>query len=142
MRTREVTCAESGPSARLSTVKTVSCRQPLRKLSLAAFCAICGVVSVVAADNGFPTYGGWGLDTAGIDRSTKPSDDFYQYGGDEWLARAKIPADTPVVSLWRELIARTETRLHNLMETSARTAAHQPKDLNGKLGAFYRPFMD
>ncbi len=124
-------------------MKTVFWRKLLRKLSLVAVCASCGVVSLVLADDsGSPTYGRWGLDTAGIDRSTKPGDDFYQYAGGAWLAYASIPADKPEASLWRELIARTEMRLHDLLETSARTAAHRPQDLNGKIGAFYRSFMD
>jgi putative endopeptidase len=123
--------------------KTVPWRKLLRKLLFVAVCASCVVVSVgLADDSGSPTYGRWGLDTAGIDRSTKPGDDFYQYAGGEWLAHASIPADMPEVSLWRELIARTELRLRDLLETSARTAAHRPQDLNGKMGAFYRSFMD
>jgi len=142
VRTREFSYAESSSSARPTTVKTVSWRKLLRKLFFVAVCANCVVSVVPADDSGSPTYGRRGLDTAGIDRSTKPGDDFYQYAGGAWLAHASIPADKPEVSLWRELIARTEMRLHDLLETSARTAAHRPQDLNGKIGAFYRSFMD
>jgi putative endopeptidase len=37
---------------------------------------------------------------------------------------------------------RTEARLHAMMETGAKTVAHQPNDLEGKAAAFYKAFMD
>ena len=37
---------------------------------------------------------------------------------------------------------RTEARLHEMMEASAAKVAHAPSDLEGKVGAFYKAFMD
>ena len=37
---------------------------------------------------------------------------------------------------------RTEARLHEMMEASAAKVGHQPSDLEGKVGAFYKAFMD
>ena len=34
-----------------------------------------------------------GLDTAGMDRSVKPGDDFFEYANGTWLKRTEIPAD-------------------------------------------------
>ncbi|HWA30905.1 MAG TPA: M13 family metallopeptidase [Rhizomicrobium sp.] len=96
--------------------------------------------TVLAADK--PVYGAWGLDTAGMDKSVKPGDDFFQFANGTWLATHKIPADKPAVSLRLEMSDRTEARLHDMMEAAAATAPHQPSDLEGKMGAFYKAFMD
>ena len=37
---------------------------------------------------------------------------------------------------------RTEARLHAMMEAAAAKVGHQPNDLEGKVGAFYKAFMD
>ena len=36
----------------------------------------------------------------------------------------------------------TEARLHEMMEAAAAHASHRPADLEGKVGAFYKAFMD
>jgi predicted metalloendopeptidase len=37
---------------------------------------------------------------------------------------------------------RTEAQLSNILEEAAQHAGHEPKDLEGKVGAFYHAFMD
>ena len=37
---------------------------------------------------------------------------------------------------------RTEARLRALLETAAQNSGHNPSDITGKLGAFYKAFMD
>jgi putative endopeptidase len=101
-------------------------------------------VTVSAADtasSGKPQYGAWGFDAAGEDKSTKPGDDFFRYANGHWLDTHQIPADKPAVSLRLEMTDRTEARLHDMMEQAAK-ASHQPGDLEAKVGAFYKAFMD
>jgi putative endopeptidase len=94
------------------------------------------------SDPGHPMYGAWGYDTAGADRSTRPGDDFFRYANGSWLDRISIPADKPSYSLRWVMSDTTEARLHYLMESAAARGGHAPADIEGKVGAFYRAFMD
>jgi putative endopeptidase len=94
----------------------------------------------MAADN--PLYGAFGLDTAGFDKTTAPGDNFFRYANGTWLDHHAIPADKSAVSLRLEMTDRTEARLHEMMEAAAAKVGHQPSDLEGKVGAFYKAFMD
>ncbi len=95
-----------------------------------------------AGEQAKPLYGAWGYDSAGMDAKTKPGDDFFRYANGTWLDHAQIPADKPAVSFRLQMTDRTEAHLHDMMEASAKTVAHQPADLSGKVGAFYKAFMD
>ncbi|HUO94297.1 MAG TPA: M13 family metallopeptidase [Rhizomicrobium sp.] len=97
-------------------------------------------VAAFAADK--PLYGTFGLDVAGFDKSVAPGDDFFRYANGTWLDHHAIPADKPGVSLRLEMTDRTEARLHAMMEAAAAKASHKPNDLEGKVGAFYKSFMD
>ena len=89
-----------------------------------------------------PQYGNWGFDTAGADLKTKPGDDFFRYANGAWLDRVKIPADKPAYSLRLAMSDTVEQRLHDLMEAAAKTADHKPETTEGKVGAFYKSFMN
>lgn len=89
-----------------------------------------------------PQYGTWGFDLAGADKATRPGDDFFRYANGTWLDKTEIPADKPAYSLRLAMTDLTEQRLRELMETAAATAGHEPKSLDGKVGAFYKSFMD
>lgn len=109
-----------------------------------AYRAICAATFAIAcfaasADAPKPQYGSWGFDATGMDRSVKPGDDFFRYVNGAWLARTQIPADKPGVSLRLEMTDRTLERLRGLME-GAQSAP--PSSLAGKVGAFYKAFMD
>jgi putative endopeptidase len=87
-------------------------------------------------------YGAWGFDLAGRDLATKPGDDFFRYANGAWLDRTAIPGDKPGVSLRLLMSDLAEARLHALVEDAAKTSGHEPKTLEGKVGAFYASFMD
>jgi putative endopeptidase len=108
--------------------------------ALAALLLLSAGAPGLAADK--PLYGAWGYDIAGMDKSTVPGNDFFRYANGTWLDSHAIPADKPAVTLRLEMTDRTEGRLHDIMEAAAADAPHQPADLEGKVGAFYRAFMD
>jgi putative endopeptidase len=108
--------------------------------ALAAALLSCAATTALAADK--PIYGAWGLNTAGMDKSATPGDDFFRYANGTWLDSHAIPADKPAVSLRLEMTDRTEARLHDMLEAAAAKTPHQPTDLEGKAGAFYKAFMD
>jgi putative endopeptidase len=91
-------------------------------------------------------YGAWGFDLTGSDARTKPGDDFFRYANGAWLDRTAIPGDKPGISLRIYESDLAEARLHAIMEDSAAQipsgASHAPTTLEGKVGAFYKAFMD
>src|ERR1035437_5810129 len=89
-----------------------------------------------------PQSGRWGFDAAGADPATKPGDNFFRYANGKWVDQTKIPADKPSYSLRIAMSDLTERRLHDLMEQAATTAGHEPATTAGKVGAFYKSFMD
>ncbi|HEY2140381.1 MAG TPA: M13 family metallopeptidase N-terminal domain-containing protein, partial [Chthoniobacterales bacterium] len=95
-----------------------------------------------AGTEGKPQYGTWGFDTAGADLKAKPGDDFFRYANGAWLDRVQIPADKPAYSLRLAMSDLTEQRLHDLMEETAKKTDPNPASIEGKVGAFYKSYMD
>ena len=89
-----------------------------------------------------PLLGDAGLDTAAQDPAIRPGDDFYRYVNGAWLERASIPADKFAYTRRLQMTDRVEARLHDIMESSAARVPHEPHDLEGKVGAFYKAFMN
>jgi putative endopeptidase len=87
-------------------------------------------------------FGTWGFDISGENAAIKPGDDFFEFANGDWLAGTRIPADKTGISIDVLINNRTEAQLRNIMEEAAQHAGHEPKDLKGKVGAFYRAFMD
>jgi putative endopeptidase len=108
------------------------------------FCAaaVLALVAATALAADKPQFGTWGFDTAGADFHTRPGDDFFRYANGTWLDRTQIPGDKPGISLRILMTDTVEARMHDLMEKAATVPAHAPSDLQGKVGAFYRAFMD
>ncbi|MEO8742249.1 MAG: M13 family metallopeptidase N-terminal domain-containing protein, partial [Lysobacteraceae bacterium] len=112
---------------------------------LAAACAavcIAGTAHAINTANTKPLYGNWGFDLANMDKSIKPGDDFFRYANGAWIDKTEIPADKSAVSLRLAMSDMTEQRLHGMMEDAAAHATHEPTTLDGKVGAFYKSFMD
>jgi len=100
-------------------------------------------VVALAADAGAkPQYGDWGFDLPGADLKTKPGDDFFRYANGTWIDRVEIPADKPAYSLRYAMSDQTEQRLRDLLEQAAASCGHEPVTTGGKVGAFYKSFMD
>jgi putative endopeptidase len=115
------------------------------RLMLGALAILLTPMAAPAADTASsnkPLYGTWGFDTAGENTATKPGDDFFRFANGAWLDKTQIPPDKPGISLRLLMTDRTEARLHDMMEQAAAKAGHQPSDLEGKMGAFYKAFMD
>jgi putative endopeptidase len=107
---------------------------------LAAAIAASLTTLALAADK--PQFGTWGFDTAGANFRLNPGDDFFRYANGTWLDKTQIPSDKPGISLRILMTDTVETRIHDLMEKAAAGAGHEPSDLTGKVGAFYKAFMD
>ena len=100
------------------------------------------MTAALAATNGTPLFGKWGFDTAGGEPTTKPGDNFFRYVNGHWLDTTEIPADRSSYSLRYTMTERTEQRLHDMMDRASAHAGHTPATTEGKVGAFYKSFMD
>jgi putative endopeptidase len=108
-------------------------------LALGAALALGGLA---VAQDAKPQYGDYGFDQAGQDLATKPGDDFFRFANGAWLDKAVIADDKPSITLRLLAANRTEEQIHALVEDAAAHAGHQPTTVEGKVGAFYRAFMD
>src|ERR1700687_3350695 len=115
-------------------------------LSAIALVILGGLLQLTSAQAEEPLqsvrYGTWGFDISGENAAIKPGDDFFELANGGWLARTHIPADKTSMSVDVLINDLTEAQLHKVMEEAAQHADREPKDLEGKVGAFYRAFMD
>jgi putative endopeptidase len=82
-----------------------------------------------------PQYGSFGFDTAGMDRSVAPGDDFYGFANGEWARATPIPADKSNYGLFGVLDDLSRERTRAILE--------QEKDNGGsKIGMAYATFLD
>jgi putative endopeptidase len=92
------------------------------------------------APTGKPELGSFGLDTAGMDRSTMPGDNFFDYANGQWAQRTEIPADRSSYNSFAVLNDKAMTRTRAIIEESA---ANKKADGEArKIGDFYNAFMD
>ena len=82
-----------------------------------------------------------GLDTAGMDRSVRPGDDFYLYANGNWMRQTVIPADRSAYGGFNIAVERAEARLTTIVQDAAAAHAKAGTEL-GKIGDFYRSFLD
>jgi putative endopeptidase len=107
-------------------------------LALGAILA-CGAAR---AEGPAPLYPPFGVDLSARDLAVRPGDSFFGYANGAWIARTEIPADKPFMTTGQVLRDRAEAQLRTLIETAAARAGHEPTTLEGKVGAYYRAFLD
>jgi len=108
------------------------------RLRISAALLVALSTAVLAADK--PQFGTWGFDASGMDAKTRSGNDFFRHVNGAWLDRTKIPPDKPAFSLRILMTVTIEQRLHDMMEKAAQR--NETSDLEGKVGAFYKAFMD
>jgi putative endopeptidase len=82
-----------------------------------------------------------GLDVAGMDRSVKPGDSFFNYANGTWLRQTEIPADRSTYGASAILIEQTDRRVADLIQEATKADAPAGSDLR-KVGDYYASFMD
>ena len=102
--------------------------------------ALPGAPAVVAASaqagaTAKPQYGTFGFDTAGMDRSIAPGDDFFGYANGTWAKTTQIPADKARYGMFNVLDDLSRQRTRAIIE-------EQAKQPNSKIGNAYASFMD
>src|ERR1700722_12628446 len=114
------------------------------RIAILIVAALASVPCLAAVDepHGKPQFGQWGFDLSGADFAIKPGDDFFRFANGTWIDKTQIPADKPAFSLRIMMTDVIEQRLHSLLEKLAAKGDMVPTNLEGKVGAFYRSFMD
>ena len=64
-----------------------------------------------------------GIDTAGMDLSVRPQDDFFRYVNGKWADNTPIPADQSGYGSFAMLRERAQERVRAIIEDEARAAA-------------------
>jgi putative endopeptidase len=82
----------------------------------------------------------WGFDLAGRDTAVAPGTDFYGYADGGYVKKLVIPPDRSRYGAFDALQALSETRVHAILEKVAADTGATGEA--GKIGAFYRAFID
>jgi putative endopeptidase len=91
--------------------------------------------AVPAAPAAKPQYGTFGFDTAGMDKSVVPGDNFYRYANGTWAKNTPIPPDKSNYGSFNILDDLSRERTRGIIE-------EQAKDPNSKIGNAYATFLD
>ncbi|HEX8484945.1 M13 family metallopeptidase [Sphingomonas sp.] len=95
----------------------------------------------VSAASGKPQLGTFGVETANMDTSVAPGDDFYMFVNGAWQAKTEIPADKASWGGFGILRDLSDQRTRAVIEESAK-AQHAPGSVGEKIGVTYASFMD
>jgi putative endopeptidase len=101
-----------------------------------ALSAAAPVGSLVAQTHASP-----GLDLAGMDRSVKPGDNFFDYANGTWLQRTEIPPDRSSYGAGVMLTEISDGRVAELIQGASKGDAPAGSDLR-RIGDYYTSFMD
>jgi len=83
------------------------------------------------------------FDTANMDTSVKPSDDFFMFANGGWIKRTQIPPEYSRWGSFNQLVEKNNDALHEIAEKASRTNA-DPKTAPEveKVGDYYASGMD
>jgi len=90
-------------------------------LPVALLSACSASETIPAAAPPKPAFGTFGIDTAQMDTTLKPGDDFYKYVNGKWLSTFKIPADKPGYGVFDALTDKSENDVRTLLEDLSKT---------------------
>ena len=93
------------------------------------------VAAAHAATPGRAQYGAFGFDSAGMDRSVLPGDDFYRYANGTWAKNTAIPADKASIGVFEQLQDLSDQRTRDLLEEAK-------ADPSSKIGRAYASFLN
>ena len=78
-------------------------------------------------------FGSWGVDLAGMDRTTNPGDDFDRYVNGTWSTQTDIPADQSSAGVGYDVFNLSQEQIRAIIEHAPTTT---------QLGAMYQSFMN
>ncbi|HKE96132.1 MAG TPA: M13 family metallopeptidase, partial [Povalibacter sp.] len=84
--------------------------------------------------------GNWGFDSAGMDTSIKPGDDFYKFANGHWVATNTIPPDLTSWGAFAKLAIEAEAQVQDIIKTVPADAAAGSAEQ--KVHDFYQSYLD
>src|SRR5467141_3326580 len=81
------------------------------------------------------------FNTANMDTSVKPSDDFFLYANGGWIKRTPIPPEYSRWGSFNQLIEKNNDALHDVAERAAKDTTANDPDAK-KVGDYYASGMD
>jgi predicted metalloendopeptidase len=111
----------------------------MKRIALVATLLIAGTLSPTA-QNGAPLRVP-GIETAGMDRSVRPQDDFFRFVNGAWVDKTPIPGDQAAYGTFAILRERAQEAVRGILEAEAIKPA-VPGSIGQKVGGFYRSFSD
>jgi putative endopeptidase len=101
---------------------------------------LAGLPKLTQVDSSKPShYGTWGFDTAGMDRTIKPGDDWFHFVNGTWAKNTEIPPDRTSWGAFPTLRDISEARLHTMVERYKIDDADADR---AKVATLYKSFMD
>ncbi len=88
-----------------------------------------------AAASGGAQFGTFGFDTAGMDRSVQPGDDFDRFANGTWSKNTPVPPDKSNYGAFSVLIDLSQARSRDILEQAK-------ADPNSKIGTAYATYLD
>lgn len=83
----------------------------------------------------------WGFDTANLDKTCKPCDDFYQFAMGGWMKSNSIPPQYSTWGSFSRLLDKNQQNLQQIL-AAAESAKATPGSNEQKIGDFYASCMD
>jgi putative endopeptidase len=110
-------------------------------LAVVACCAGLALVDVRASARSSDAPGYWGFDTANLDKTCKPCDDFFQFAMGGWMKNNPIPPEYSSWGSFTVLADKNQQALRQILEAAEKSNA--PAGSNErKIGDFYASCMD
>ena len=114
-----------------------------RFFSIAGILAVVGVLALALAGAGLRASAGaahkansWGFDSANLDRTCKPCDDFYQFAMGGWRKTNPIPPEYSSWGTFTELADKNQQNLRQILDDAVKAKA-APGSNEQKIGDFY-----
>src|SRR5260370_698276 len=109
--------------------------------AIVACCTDLALVDVSASGRRADSPGYWGFDTANLDNTCKPCDDFFQFAMGGWMKSNPVPPEYSTWGSFTVLADKNQQGLRQILEASAKADA--PSGSNErKIGDFYSSCMD
>jgi len=104
-------------------------------------CADLALTDLRASARAADSPGYWGFDTANLDKTCKPCDDFFQFAMGGWMKNNPIPPEYSSWGSFTVLADKNQQALRQILEAAEKSAA--PAGSNEKkVGDFYASCMD
>ena len=110
-------------------------------LAVIACCTDLALLDVRASARSADSPGYWGFDTANLDKTCKPCDDFFQFAMGGWMKNNPIPPEYSTWGSFTVLADKNQQALRQILEAAEKS--QRPASSNErKVGDFYASCMD